>query len=1152
MVAFSGSSADDIFTGSLDNDQALGGAGNDKLSGADGSDTLTGNSGADTLDGGAGDDLLYSGDASPAFNLPYPSNPYVLPQADTGSERDSLIGGDGSDRIFAGYGDHVDGGPGGSYGDYLYISFMGAPSGVTADFGLASQTIGGALITSIENISYVQGSQFADNLNARSTGTGYSDFNAVSGMGGNDTLTAGYYTGSLFGDEGDDFVDGRPSQYLFLVEGGAGNDTLYSSSGPTAVVNGGAGADTIYASGQVRGGAGDDLITMQFTYYTGSTVYGDEGDDRITAASSGNKLVGGAGGDVLSGAEGADALYAGDALGNGLGPADDNGLDRDRLSGAGGDDTLAAGFGDDVDGGSGSDVLYLSLGGASQGANIDLSALGSGGSVTVGGGTIRDVERLVYLRGSDAADSIRLPTQGVMMTVDAGGGDDVITTQGSSASVLGGAGADRLVSGPAADTFDGGLGIDTIDYSGSASGVVASLRGSGGSDTLFSVEVGIGSAFNDTLVGAGNGSSLSGGAGDDRIEIGARDLATLGSGADLVYLAAGSFSAGSQSAVATVTDWTAADKLQFGAATGAYAETTASDFSGALQAALVQAAAGYNFVSVQVASDVYVFGVPVSGRQQFDAAVRLVGVSLDQVSASNVGLPGPLETPQQPSQPNPPAGGGSSGGQSLAGTAGNDNLSGGSGADTLSGADGSDSLQGFGGDDRLDGGGGVDEAVYLNASAGVTVNLATAGPQNTGDGIDTLVSIESLSGSQYADNLTGDGQANLLRGWLGGDTLSGGGGADTLDGREGADLLNGGDGDDHLMGHMAADTMSGGAGADVFEFNLTGDAVAASALGGNLGVLDRILDWSSEDFLQFWGAPGANLGNYREITAGSYDTAYSQAQGAYSEFGVAYTAAQVGGDVVVFAPQYNQAVVLAGRTLSDISPANVGPTPSASPPQPPPSSGGANTPTAGNDVLSATAASPTMMGGLGNDTITGGSAPDYLRGDEGNDKIVGGSAFDDINGNMGDDTASGGVGDDWVVGGKDNDSLSGDEGSDIVYGNLGTDTCDGGEGADIVRGGQDADLVRGGAGDDYVSGDRGDDTVVGGSGADLFHTFADSGLDRVLDFSIAEGDRVLLDPGTQYTVSQSGADTVITMSGGQMILVGVQMSSLTTGWIFGA
>jgi serralysin len=45
----------------------------------------------------------------------------------------------------------------------------------------------------------------------------------------------------------------------------------------------------------------------------------------------------------------------------------------------------------------------------------------------------------------------------------------------------------------------------------------------------------------------------------------------------------------------------------------------------------------------------------------------------------------------------------------------------------------------------------------------------------------------------------------------------------------------------------------------------------------------------------------------------------------------------------------------------------------------------------------------------------------------------------------------------------------------------------------------------------------------------------------------------MLDPGTAFTVSQVGADTVIDMGiGNEMILVGVQMSTLTSGWIFGA
>jgi Ca2+-binding RTX toxin-like protein len=204
-------------------------------------------------------------------------------------------------------------------------------------------------------------------------------------------------------------------------------------------------------------------------------------------------------------------------------------------------------------------------------------------------------------------------------------------------------------------------------------------------------------------------------------------------------------------------------------------------------------------------------------------------------------------------------------------------------------------------------------------------------------------------------------------------------------------------------------------------------------------------------------------------------------------------------------------------------------------------------------VLSGTPNADTLLGGAGDDTISGGSGgANYLRGNAGDDTISGGLDFDDINGNQGNDTAHGNAGDDWVVGGKDNDLLFGDAGGDIVWGNLGNDTCDGGDGADQVRGGQGDDSVSGGAGNDYVSGDRGSDTVSGGAGADLFHTFSGAGLDKVLDFHLAEGDRVMLDPGTTYTLSQVGADTVIDMGNGdQMILVGVTLSTLTPGWIFG-
>jgi Ca2+-binding RTX toxin-like protein len=206
---------------------------------------------------------------------------------------------------------------------------------------------------------------------------------------------------------------------------------------------------------------------------------------------------------------------------------------------------------------------------------------------------------------------------------------------------------------------------------------------------------------------------------------------------------------------------------------------------------------------------------------------------------------------------------------------------------------------------------------------------------------------------------------------------------------------------------------------------------------------------------------------------------------------------------------------------------------------------------AGADLFTGSPLPDLLRGYGGNDTINAGEGANYVRGDDGDDLLTGGSGFDDINGNSGNDTVVTGAGDDYAVGGKDNDNLSAGAGADVVWGNLGADTQNGGDGNDQVRGGQGDDTITGGAGDDYVSGDRGNDTIAGGTGADLFHGSQDAGIDRVVDFHLAEGDRVMLDPGTTYTLKQIGADAVLDMGGGhQMILVGIPMSSLGPSTIF--
>jgi Ca2+-binding RTX toxin-like protein len=133
------------------------------------------------------------------------------------------------------------------------------------------------------------------------------------------------------------------------------------------------------------------------------------------------------------------------------------------------------------------------------------------------------------------------------------------------------------------------------------------------------------------------------------------------------------------------------------------------------------------------------------------------------------------------------------------------------------------------------------------------------------------------------------------------------------------------------------------------------------------------------------------------------------------------------------------------------------------------------------------------------------------------------------------------MGADTVLGGQGADSLQGGQGGDYLSGDLGDD---------VLRGGQGDDQLLGGAGDDFLSGDVGADTLTGGAGADTFHISVGSGVDLVTDFNPAEGDRVLLEPGTSYTVSQVGADVHVDLAGGgELVLAHVQLSSLAGGWI---
>lgn len=134
---------------------------------------------------------------------------------------------------------------------------------------------------------------------------------------------------------------------------------------------------------------------------------------------------------------------------------------------------------------------------------------------------------------------------------------------------------------------------------------------------------------------------------------------------------------------------------------------------------------------------------------------------------------------------------GQGGNDQLDGGSGNDRLSGGAGDDLLAGGSGDDRLDGDAGNDVLDGGEGLDTVAYTAATGGVTVDLGAQGAQDVGGGmgVDTLIGIERLIGSQYDDVLTGDAADNQIAGLGGNDRIAGGAGNDTLAGGFGADTF---------------------------------------------------------------------------------------------------------------------------------------------------------------------------------------------------------------------------------------------------------------------------------------------------------------------------------------------------------------------------
>lgn len=226
------------------------------------------------------------------------------------------------------------------------------------------------------------------------------------------------------------------------------------------------------------------------------------------------------------------------------------------------------------------------------------------------------------------------------------------------------------------------------------------------------------------------------------------------------------------------------------------------------------------------------------------------------------------------------------------GLGGNDIISGGGGNDLLIGNNGNDTfIPGLGLDNIFGGslGGedtGIDTVSYSTYASGVYVALYNGYGYQKSLGMavdkDALYGIENITGSPYADDLTGDDKANTISGgggndtidgWEGDDILRGGDGNDTISGWSGKDTLDGGAGNDHLHGNSDDDILTGGTGADTFH-------VVIPIMGENFG-RDTITDFTHEDTiaLEFFGGPVGFIGERNFRFTGTAQIRYEHPHG---------------------------------------------------------------------------------------------------------------------------------------------------------------------------------------------------------------------------------------------------------------------------------
>src|SRR4051812_38021708 len=437
---------------------------------------------------------------------------------------------------------------------------------------------------------------------------------------------------------------------------------------------------------------------------------------------------------------------------------------NDALYGEDGDDYLDGGPGDDlIDGGAGLDRVAFHT--ATGGIQVDLNIQGVAQDTLFGMDTLVGIE---HASGTLYAD-----------TITGNGGDNWLWGEGGDDSFSAGAGNDLVEVGAGNVTADGGLGNDSLSVWNNdeayATGVTVSLLLQGGAQTtgigamtLTGFENLSGSRGNDTLTGDGGVNILAGDEGNDILSGGAGNDILYGDGRIIVD----THDTGTSGPITTYADIgiTFAPDALDGDDVLEGGDGDDSLYGGGGSDTASYAGAGAE-VFVDLASG---FATGGAGDDDLHSIENVLGSAYDDQILGDAGA------------------------NTLAGGDGHDYLRARAGDDTLKGGNGDDYLGGGFGNDVIDGGAGWDRAAFFHdATGGVHVDLNIQGvAQNTGQGMDILVSIEHASGTTFDDVLIGDAGDNWLWGENGNDTIAGGGGNDLIEAGTGNVIADGGTGND--------------------------------------------------------------------------------------------------------------------------------------------------------------------------------------------------------------------------------------------------------------------------------------------------------------------------------------------------------------------